>query len=242
MNPAKYNVLITGANSDIGYELCEKYLKLGGYVNALYNSNHDNLDKLEVKYKEKIKIHKGDFEKPNFVENFINDNSMMLSDVNIFIHLAAVRESILYGEITSGNLLKHFTVNVVPVVLLIQHLSNMMMKKTWGRIVIGSSIGVKFGGGNDTYCYSLTKFASELLPKAHKQWASENVLINSVRIGVTDTSGFRKIGEKLVRARENLIPMKRIAQPQEIANAIFHLASNENTYITGQTISVSGGE
>ena len=51
-----------------------------------------------------------------------------------------------------------------------QFLGAQMALKQWGRIVIGSSIGVKFGGGDDSYCYSLSKMASELIPKAARSF------------------------------------------------------------------------
>ena len=83
-----------------------------------------------------------------------------------------------------------------------------MKKQGYGRIVIGSSIGVKFGGGIKSYCYSLTKFASEILPQISKSWVASNVLSNIVRIGVTNTSSMQN--ENLVQ-RCNLIPIKRPA-------------------------------
>ena len=55
--------------------------------------------------------------------------------------------------------------NTIPSVLAVQELGEAMSEQGYGRIVIGSSIGVKFGGGIKSYCYSLTKFASELLHK-----------------------------------------------------------------------------
>ncbi len=242
MSLVAYNALVTGANSDIGYEVCKKYLELGGKVIALYNSRHNMVDRLTNVYGEKIISYKVNFEDVEFICQFIENNHNLLNEVNIFIHLASIRESIPYGKITANNLLKHFKINVISAVMFIQHLSEIMMKHEWGRIVIGSSIGVKFGGGDESYCYSLTKYASEFIPKVHKKWATKNVLMNSVRIGVTNTSGFRKIGEESIKLREKLIPMKRMAEPDEIAKVIYYLASDENTYITGQSISVSGGE
>ena len=132
--------------------------------------------------------------------------------------------------------------NTIPTILLIQYLGNSMSKKGWGRIVVGSSIGVKFGGGIDTYCYSVTKYATELIPSISKQWYENNVLVNVVRIGVTDTRKFREIGEDRIEKRVKLVPMQRLAKVEEIAKSIYHLGSAENTYITGQIVAVSGGE
>ena len=118
----------------------------------------------------------------------------------------------------------------------------MVSGKGWGRIVIGSSIGVKFGGGSDTYCYSVSKYSTELIPNIAKQWSKNGVLMNVVRIGVTNTEKFRKIGKEKVIKREKLIPMQRLAETKEIGKSICWLGSEENTYITGQVVAVSGGE
>ena len=109
-------------------------------------------------------------------------------------------------------------------------------------MVIGSSIGVKFGGGDDSYCYSLSKIAGELIPKVAKNWSAFDVLVNVARIGVTDTEALRAIGDSGVMARSKLIPMKRLAQPEEMASTIYWFASEQNTYVTGQVIPISGGE
>ena len=159
--------------------------------------------------------------------------------IKAFISLASLRKNVQYGKISITDLNDHFFVNTIPSVLAVQELGEAMSKQGYGRIVIGSSIGVKFGGGLKSYCYSLTKFASELLPQISKSWVASNVLSNIVRIGVTDTSSMQN--ENLVQ-RCNLIPIKRPASPIEIANFLVWLNSDKNTYISNQLIPISGGE
>ena len=67
-----------------------------------------------------------------------------------------------------------------------------------------------------------------------------NVLVNVVRIGVTNTDSMRKTLK--LNPRQKLIPMGRAASPEEIANHLIWLNSSENTFITNQVISISGGE
>ena len=68
------------------------------------------------------------------------------------------------------------------------------------------------------------------------------MLVNVARVGVTETNSKIAIGEEQIKERAALIPMKRLAQPEEIAKSIYWLASDKNTYITGQIIPISGGE
>ena len=117
-----------------------------------------------------------------------------------------------------------------------------MLKKKWGRIVQTSSIGVKFGGGKNTFNYSLSKKLNEFIPSDYKDWAKNNVLINVLKIGVTNTKIHKKILNKNIKKRINLIPINRMAEPVEIANYIEFLLSEKNSYITGEVVTISGGE
>jgi len=233
--------LITGANSDIGAEVCRMALQSGNRVIALYHVNRSRLDGLS-EYGDALTPVVSDFTSGCGVEGFISDNKHILKGVDSFVSLAAMRDKVQFGEITAGDLMDHFSANVIPHVLLMQFLGPYMVDRGWGRILVGSSIGVRFGGGDDSYCYSLSKYAGELIPKIAKKWSASNVLTNIVRIGITDTKAFRSIGTDRVLSRSNLVPMQRLAQPKEIADSIYWLASEQNTYITGQTIAVSGGE
>ena len=117
-----------------------------------------------------------------------------------------------------------------------------MNKNGWGRIVNLGSIGTKFGGGEKNFPYSLGKFALEFFPSNNKKWIKNNVLINTVRVGVTKTKLHNKLKTKNLFKRVNLIPIQRMASPQEIAKVIVFLGSNENTFISNEVISISGGE
>jgi len=232
---------ITGANSEIGAEICRIVLASGHSVLATFHSKRDRLYALKSEFSNLTMI-KADFRDQSCVETLVAEKRDILCRVDAFISCAAARNDVSYGEISSEDLLEHFKVNVLPHVLLVQFFGPFMEQRNWGRIVICSSIGVKFGGGDDSFCYSLSKFAGELIPKAASKWSVSNVLYNVVRVGVTHTDSLAKIGQSRLADRANLIPLKRLALPHEIAKAVYWLASSDNTYITGQNISVSGGE
>ena len=117
-----------------------------------------------------------------------------------------------------------------------------MAQRQWGRIVIGSSIGVKFGGGADSFAYALANHASEFLPRSVRDWTASNVLTNVVRIGVTDTPLHEAFPDRDFQQRVELIPLKRAATTAEIADFITWYGSEQNTYVSGQTVAISGGE
>ena len=94
----------------------------------------------------------------------------------------------------------------------------------------------------NTFAYSFSKHAVEFIPSIYKKLAKDNVFINNLRIGVTDTKIHKKDRTKNMKKRISLIPIKRMATSAEIAKYIYQLSSSENTFVTGETFTVAGGE
>ena len=82
----------------------------------------------------------------------------------------------------------------------------------------------------------------EFFPNETKEWTKNNVLINTIRVGATQTKLHSKLPSKDLKKRAEIIPMGRMATPNEIAEFVYFLGSNENTYISNQVLSISGGE
>ena len=91
-----------------------------------------------------------------------------------------------------------------------------------------------------TLCYFKTQ--SRIFPSQVQKWAKKNVLVNTVRVGVTDTKIHSKLKSKNMKKRISLVPLKRMADKKEIANFVFFLGSDRNSYISNQVMRISGGE
>ena len=127
--------------------------------------------------------------------------------------------------------------------IILKKILGKMIVKKYGRILNCSSIGVKFGGGKNSFNYSYSKHASEFIPSSIKRLAKKNILINNIRIGVTDTKIHKNLkNQSEIKKRISLIPTKKIANKIEIANYLYFLISEENSYMTNETITVAGGE
>ena len=117
-----------------------------------------------------------------------------------------------------------------------------MKKKKWGRVLLASSIGTKFGGGKLTFAYSVSKYLNEFFPSIYKDFYKYNIMINALKIGVTDTKLHFKDKNKNMKRRIKLIPINKMASTYEVAEYIYFLCSEKNTLITNQVINISGGE
>jgi 2-hydroxycyclohexanecarboxyl-CoA dehydrogenase len=120
-----------------------------------------------------------------------------------------------------------------------------MVERKWGRIVnIGSDAG-RVGSSFESV-YSGAKGGVIAFTKTiAREVARSGVTANTVCPGPTDTPMLAEVakgqGEKIIEAMTRAVPMKRLAMPEDIATAVAFLASDEAEYITGQTLSVSGG-
>jgi NAD(P)-dependent dehydrogenase (short-subunit alcohol dehydrogenase family) len=234
-------ILITGASSDIGLALCQKYLDQGDSIVALYNSGHPQFFKFIEEHKN-IRPLQIDFSDPINLEQALEKQLDTFISCDVFINAAAAIEAQPFAEVTSQSILRALHTNLIPGLIIMQAVAPAMVERGWGRIVHLSSIGVKFGGGSSSFCYSLSKHALEFLPSDHKVWAAHNVFANVLRIGVTDTRFHRNDPGKDMSTRISLIPARRMATPDEMANSIYCYGSDENTFTTGQVITIAGGE
>lgn len=235
-------VFILGASSDIGVETTKLFLNKGWEVVAHYHLNSKKLKKLSQYRKNKISLIKINFQELNKAEKIISKNKKLLKDVISFVSLVGYLKNDKKKKFNLNLILDHIKVNFFSNLLLINALKNQMLSKNFGRVLLSSSIGTKFGGGDTTHAYSISKFLNEFIPREFKKISANKIIYNVVQIGVTDTKIHKNIKNKNLKKRKLLIPIKRIAKPSEVANKIFFLASDENTLIHGQLINISGGE
>jgi len=236
------HVLILGGSSDIGIEVIKNFLKLKWNVTAHFFKNKERLELLRNKSKN-LNIIKFNF------SNYSNLTVEKLMEKKFngkydsVINLIGYVDNKSFENTDLKNILKSLTANALLPILTEKILLKRMLAQKWGRILNCSSIGVKFGGGKNSYNYSLSKHCLEFIPNAHKNWAKKNVFINNLRIGVTNTKIHKKMKRKLIlKKRIKLIPMKRMAEPKEISIYIKKVTTDSNSYMTGQTLTVSGGE
>ena len=235
----KKKVLILGASSDIGVETVKLYLSKNFQVIAHYNTNNKKL--LSIKSKN-LKLIKFNLVNIFSFEQYVKKNKKLICDVDIFISLTGYIKTKEFLKTTSNDIIDHISANYLSNLVIIKLILEKMRKKSWGRILLGSSIGTKFGGGFVTVPYSISKHLNEFFPSTYKKYYKYNININVLKIGLTNTKLLKKDKHKNYKKRVDLIPIKRMATTNEVAEYIFFLCSEKNKLITNEVINISGGE
>ena len=226
-------VLILGGNSDIGVKI----------INTLINEKkisltvHFNKRFPKKKYKRSLSFIKKDLSKINEK----NVKKIFDNDYDIIINLVGYVSNQSFQNFSLKEIQKTILINSFAPLLIIKNSIKNMKKKNYGRIINTSSVGVKFGGGLNTFAYSLSKHINEFIPTEIRKLSSKNILYNTLRIGVTNTRFHKKIKNKSIKKRIKLIPIKKMASSNDIANYIIFLIHNNN-FITNEIINITGGE
>ena len=243
MNQNNYqkSALITGANSGIGIELTKSFLELGYMVFAHYNTKKDKL--VTIKNKNLILI-QANLIYLNEIDKIIDTMLKYTDSIDVLINNAGLYKPVEnFEQITIDIFEETLNVNLKAPFLLSQEYLKLMKNKNYGKIINISSIGVKYGGNPNTLPYTISKSALETMTITLAKEASKyNILVNAIRVGVTDTELHKSNINKDINERIKLIPLKRMASPIEIAEYILFLSSDKNKFITGSIQTIAGGE
>lgn len=228
--------LIVGVNSEIGKALLNIYHKNDYDCIGTFNKNKPDIDT-----KNKcIALLECNLKTMSGIENLLEFSDKFQPHNIIYL------PGYIDGKNLSNNTLKDihetFNANIFAFWLLISRTSCYMKKSKYGRFLSLSSIGSKFGGGIDRYNYTSSKKLLEFFPKDLKDLAKNNIFINNIICGVTDTPILRKKKNESINKRINLIPVGRLASPSEIAQCCFNTCSENNTFQTLSNITIAGGE
>ena len=162
--------------------------------------------------------------------------------IDIIVNNAGINPLGAAGEFSDAELFETLQVNLVAPMRLIRALSPKMAQQGYGRIVNVSSIWSGVAKAH-RFVYGTTKAGINGMTRALAvELAASGVLVNAVAPGFTNTELTRQNNtEETIRQIAAAIPVARLAEPMEIARVIAFLCSQNNSYLTGQTIFVDGG-
>lgn len=232
-------VLITGGSGGIGGAIVDQFAKEGATVCLQYSSNLEAATSLKDS---RDNIHL-------FKQNFFDRDITLIKDVvdrfgkiDYLINCAGVLGNCSIFDMKSEDFDNIFTINSKIPYILSAEAFKYMKRDRYGRIINISSIAVKYGMGRDSAIqYAGSKAALEALTTGlSKLGAEHNILVNTIRPGVILTD-MQKNRDNLDKRLE-MIPLKRAGTPKEIADMVIFLTSHRGDFITGETITIGGGE
>lgn len=241
------NAVITGANRGIGKTIVQKFAENGcKIIWACARTQNDafeaEMKEIGDKYNTEIIPVYFDLSEPSQIMDAVKIIRSKKASVDILVNSAGVVHIDLFAMTSMEKMRNVFEVNFFAPVYLTQLVSKLMIRQKSGNIINISSIaGLDTHPTNCTYGSSkaaLISFsrilASELAPY--------NIRVNTVAPGPTDTDMVKTVMEKVGNNNLNYCAMERLAKPEEVANVVMFLASEQSSFLNGEVIRVDGGE
>lgn len=161
--------------------------------------------------------------------------------VDILVNNAGITKDNLFIKMKPQEWEDVIKVNFTSIFYITQPIIKSMIKKRWGRIInISSVVGIMGNAGQTNY--ASTKAALIAFTKSlAKEVGSRNITVNAVAPGFIDTPMTQNLPEEVKEHYRKQIPLGRFGTPEDVANSVLFLASEEASYITGEVINVNGG-
>jgi 3-oxoacyl-[acyl-carrier protein] reductase len=224
-------VLVTGASGGIGSEVYELFRSLGAKA---YGT--------DVVAGAGADFFKGDLTDAAFRNHLVSEIIKKEGRIDVLVNNAGIYLRTRVLEITEPEWERLMNINVTSLFFLTQAVLDIMMKQKSGAIVSLASVAGKVGGIIAGAHYAASKAAIECLTKSiAKAAASSGVRSNAVAPGIIDTTMQDGVPAEQMDLLIKGIPMGRLGTAREVANVILMLSSDVTSYVTGQTISVNGG-
>lgn len=236
--------IVTGGTRGIGRSIVETYLKNGAKV-VLFGSRKETVDTAlsEIRAKNADWQVDGLFPKltdAKEVEKAINSVKEKFGRIDILVNNAGISQSTRLYDYTTEEFDKAIDLNVKALFYTILPAAK-IMKKQGGGCIINTSSMVSIYGQPAGVGYPTSKFAVNGMTKSlARELGPDNIRVNAVAPGVTKTDMVAALPVETVAAISSQIPLGRVGEPQDIANAFLYLASDLGSYVTGAVISVDG--
>ena len=234
------NIIITGASGGIGNSIVEKLFESGANILAS-GTKIEKLDELKSKYKN-IKILKFDISDHDKIEEFVENSSKELGgNIDCLVNNAGITKDNLAIRMSIEEWKKVIDINLTSTFLLSKFVIKKMLKNKYGKIVnITSVVGHSGNLGQSNYTASKAGIVA-MSKSLALEYAKKNININCISPGFIKTAMTETIDEKFKEIIVSKIPSARLGDPEDVANAVIFLVSNQSNYINGETLHVNGG-
>ena len=240
INLKNKNIIVTGASGGIGNSIVKSFYDCGANILAS-GTRIEKLEELKTKFKN-LKFLQFDISKTDQIENFIENASKELGgNLDCIVNNAGITQDNLAIRMSLDEWKKVIDINLTSTFLLSKFAIKKMLKNKSGKIINITSV-VGHTGNLGQANYTASKAGIVAMSKSLAlEYAKKNININCISPGFIKTAMTDKIDEKFKEIIISKIPSARLGEPEDIANAVIFLASNQSDYINGETIHVNGG-
>ena len=236
-------VVVTGGCRGIGKAIVESFLAEGAFVWAWdYKLPDENEVFIEnEKYRSRVRTVQVDVSSSESVNNATQKVLDESGRIDILVNNAGITRDNLLLRMTESDWDAVINTNLKGTFLCTKAILHSMMNQRYGRIINISSIVGEIGNAGQAN-YSASKAGVIGFTKSlAKEVASRNILVNAIAPGYVRTAMTEKLSPEQKEAFLKNIPLRREAEPEDIARVVLFLASDDASYITGQVINVDGG-
>jgi 3-oxoacyl-[acyl-carrier protein] reductase len=234
------NIIVTGASGGIGNSIIKKLSEAGANIIAS-GTRIEKLDELKKNF-EGIKILKFDISQSDKIEEFIeNATNELGGSLDGIVNNAGITQDNLAIRMSLDEWQKVININLTSTFLMSKFAIKKMLKNKSGKIVNITSV-VGHTGNLGQANYTASKAGIVALSKSLAiEYAKKNININCISPGFIKTTMTDKIDDKFKEVIVSKIPSARLGEPEDIANAVLFLSSDQSNYINGETLHVNGG-
>lgn len=235
--------LVTGGSRGIGRSVVEEFVKQGASVAFTYLSSEDKANAVVEGLKEfgTVRAYRSDAARMEDAEALVKQVLEDLGSIDILVNNAGITRDTLILRMSEDQWNEVIRTNLNSVFNLTKQVMRPMMKARKGSIINMSSIvGMTGNAGQSNYAASkagVIAFSKSIAQEV----GSRNIRCNAIAPGFVETDMTSDFSEVARASFIETIPLKRLGNPEDIANAAVYLASDLSAYVTGQVISVCGG-
>jgi NAD(P)-dependent dehydrogenase (short-subunit alcohol dehydrogenase family) len=236
--------VITGGNSGIGLATAHRFVQEGAFV-FITARRQDELDKAVKQIGRNVVGVQGDVSNLEDLDRLYETVKKQKGRIDILFANAGILKSAPLGSITESDFDKVFNVNVKGLLFTVQ--KALTLFQDGGSIILSSSVG----GIKGTPALSVYNATKAAIRSFARSWTVDlkhrKIRVNAISPGPTDTPGLSHLFENGQQAEQmkttllSTIPLGRMGSPDEVANAVAFLASDDSSFITGIELFVDGG-
>jgi 3-oxoacyl-[acyl-carrier protein] reductase len=232
--------LVTGASGAIGGGIARAYHAQGATI-ALSGTRREQLDQLAGELGDRVHVLPCDLSDMAAVEKLVPDAEKAMGKLDILVANAGMNRDNLFVQLKDDDWDRVIAVNLTATFRLSRAAVTTMMRRRWGRIIaISSIVGSTGNPGQGNYTAAKAGLTG-MMKSIAAEYAKRNVTANCIAPGVIASAMIDKLTEKQREGILDKVPSRKLGQPADIAAAAVYLASDEASYVTGQTIHVNGG-